>query len=80
MISILKKHFEKFKNIQEFVLAMISAVTIKQIIKKLLKCDRIDVIEVVYCLKKQFNEKMNNNSLLYENYKNKLRKKARKNC
>ena len=77
--NILKKHFENLKNVRKFVFVMMSAVTIKQMMKKLLKYDRIDVIEAVYCLKKQFNEKMNNNSLLYENYENKLKKKkARK--
>ena len=77
--SILKQHSENFKNVRRSVFVMMSAVTMKQIMKKLLKCDRANVIEVVYCLKKQLNERMNNNSLLYENYENKLKKKkARK--
>ena len=73
--NILKKHSENLKNVRRFVFVMMSAVTIKQIMKKLLKCDKADVIEAVYCLKKRFNEKMNNNFMLYENYENKLKKK-----
>ena len=85
--NILKKHSENLKNVGKFVFVMMSVVTMKQMTKKLLKCDKTDVIEAVYCLKKQFNEKINNNSLLYENYKNKLEKKesskktfSRKDC
>ena len=73
--SILKKHPEDPKNVRRPVSVMMSAVTMEQMVEKLLKCGRADVIEAVYCLKKQFNEKMNNNSLLYENYENKLKKK-----
>ena len=77
--NILKKHFENFKNVRRSVFVMMSAVTMKQMMKKLLKCDKADVIEAVYCLKKRFNEKMNNSSLLYENYEKKLKhKRARK--
>ena len=77
--NILKKHSENLENIRKSVFVMMSAVTMKQMMKKLLKCDKADVIEAVYCLKKRFNEKMNNSSLLYENYENKLKKKrARK--
>ena len=73
--NILKKHSENFKNVRKSVFVMMSAITMKQMMKKLLKCDKADVIEAVYCLKKRFNEKMNNSSLLYENYENKLEKK-----
>ena len=73
--SILKKHSENLKNVRKSVFVMISVVTMKQMMKKLLKCDRTDVIEAVYFLRKQFNEKINNNFLLYENYENKLKKK-----
>ena len=77
--NILKKHSENFKNVRKSVFVMMSAITMKQMMKKLLKCDKADVIEAVYCLKKRFNEKMNNSSLLYENYEKKLKhKKARK--
>ena len=77
--NILKKHSENFKNVRKFVFVMMSAITMKQMMKKLLKCDKADVIEGVYCLKKRFNEKMNNNSLLYENYEKKPKnKKTRK--
>ena len=73
--NILKKHSKNLKNVRNFLIVMISDVTMKQMMKKLLKCDKVDVIEAVYCMKKQFNEKMNNNSLLYKNYENKLKKK-----
>ena len=43
--------------------------------KKLFKYNKTNVIEVVYCIKKQFKEKMNNNALMFENYENKLKKK-----
>ena len=43
--------------------------------KKLLKCNKTDVIEAIYCMKKQFNETINNNALIYENYVTKLKKK-----
>ena len=77
--NILKKHSENFKNVRRSVFVMMSAITMKQMMKKLLKCDKADVIEAVYCLKKRFNEKMNNSSLLYENYEKKLKhKKVRK--
>ena len=77
--NILKKHSENFKNVRKSVFVMMSAITMKQMMKKLLKCGKADVIEAVYCLKKRFNEKMNNSSLLYENYEKKLKhKKARK--
>ena len=77
--NILKKHSENLKNIRKSVFVMMSAITMKQMMKKLLKCDKADVIEAVYCLKKRFNEKMNNSFLLYENYEKKLKhKKARK--
>ena len=77
--NILKKHSENFKNVRKSVFVMMSAITMKQMMKKLLKCDKADVIEAVYCLKKRFNEKMNNSSLLYENYEKKLKhKRARK--
>ena len=73
--SILKKYFENLKNVRRSVFVIMSAVTMKQIMKKLLKCDRVNVIKAVYCLKKEFNEKMNNNFLLYDDYENKLKKK-----
>ena len=73
--SILKKHSENLKNVRRSVIVMISDVTMKEMMKKLLKCARTDVIEAVYCMKEQFNEEMNNNSLMYENYENKPKKK-----
>ena len=73
--NILKKHSENLKNVRRFVFVMMSAVTMKQMMKKLLKCDKADVIEAVYCLKKRFNEKMNHSFLLYENYEKKLKNK-----
>ena len=76
--SMLKKHFKNFKNVRKFVIVIMFDVTMKKKMKKLLKCAKTEVFETVYCMKKQFNEKINNNFLMYENYENKLKKKLLK--
>ena len=73
--SILKKHSEDSKNVRRALAVLISDFKMEKMMEKLKKCNRTDVIEAAYCMKEQFNEKMKDNALVFEDYKDKLKRK-----
>ena len=81
---ILKKHFKKktsnIESIEKALNIVLNEKNLNTIIKKLKKFKQNVVYEIVYCMKKQFKNSIDENNLLFENdYKLKKKKKTLKN-
>ena len=81
---ILKKHFKKrtsnIESIRKFLNIMLNEKNLNTLIKKLKKFKQNVVYKVVFCMKKQFKNSVDENYFLLENdYKLKKKKKTLKN-
>ena len=80
---ILRKHFKKktsnIESIRKFLNIMLNEKNLNTLIKKLKKFKRDVVYKIVYCMKKQFKNSVDeNNFLLEDDYKLKKKKKTLK--
>ena len=81
---ILRKHFKKrtsnIESIRKSLNIMLNEKNLNTMIKKLKKFKRDVVYKIVYCIKKQFKNSVDENNLLFENdHKLKKKKKTLKN-
>ena len=77
---ILKKHFKKktsnIESIRKSLNIMLNEKNLNTMIKKLKKFKRNVVYEIVYCMKKQLKNSVDENNFLFEN-NHRLKKKKR---
>ena len=80
---ILRKHFKKrtsnIKSIRKFLNIMLNEKNLNTMIKKLKKFKRDVVYEIVYCMKKQLKNSVDEDNLLFENDHRLKKKKTLKN-
>ena len=80
---ILRKHFKKktsnIESIRKFLNIMLNKKNLNTLIKKLKKFKRNVVYEIVYCMKKQFKNSVDENNFLLENDHRLKKKKTLKN-